>query len=285
MLDRLATAVGEPLAMLRLVTVLASLASLVASLELLAARRMFRDDGALAWHVQKQRFRELSRIGFPATYPAVLVLPLTRLVAVVALLAVLSSAELPASAWPLGPLSLVIATSCALTIARQPQASGADSMELIVWFGLTFAWMQSSNPLVVQGALWFVALQSVLSYCSNGWHKAFVKSWRSGQVFPLFARHSLFGHPFLAGLADRGVRLRYVMSAVIVLETAFPLVLLTGMPGCLLLVCWAATFHLLNGVFMGLNAFIFTYFATYPAIFFCSAQVQTWFEGWLVGRA
>jgi hypothetical protein len=163
--------------------------------------------------------------------------------------------------------------------ARQPQASGADSMEAIVWFGLAFAWFLSSNSVVVQLVLWFVALQSSLSYSSNGWHKAAIKSWRKGDVLSLFANHSLFGHPGLAAWASRGVRMRFVMSSVIVIETAFPLVLVTGLPGCWLFLGWAASFHLLNGVFMGLNAFIFGYFCTYPAILFCSLQVQNWLWG------
>jgi hypothetical protein len=62
--------------------------------------------------------------------------------------------------------------------------------------------------------------------------------------------------------------------AVIFSECLFPLSLAVPMPVALALLAGGVAFHVTSGVVMGLNTFIWSFLATYPAILWCHARLH-----------
>jgi uncharacterized membrane protein (DUF485 family) len=62
--------------------------------------------------------------------------------------------------------------------------------------------------------------------------------------------------------------------SIIVFEMSFSLVLLAGHRGLLGVLALGAAFHLACAVLMGLNCFLWSFVATYPAVIFTWALVR-----------
>ena len=91
--------------------------------------------------------------------------------------------------------------------------------------------------------------------------------WRSGEAITRIVNTRLWGR---AGLARA---LRSYPACVprwpgppSFPSASSPLVLLSGRPGCYLFLLWGVLFHLSIAWVMGLNTFLWTFLATYPAI-------------------
>jgi hypothetical protein len=67
--------------------------------------------------------------------------------------------------------------------------------------------------------------------------------------------------------------LPWLSRSVVAAECLFPLALVTPLPVSLALLAGGLAFHLLAAVFMGLNTFLWSFAATYPAILYCAARL------------
>lgn len=144
---------------------------------------------------------------------------------------------------------------------------GSDKMGLLAVFCLCLA------QIAPELGLGYLALQLILSYVISGWAKIVNPEWRSGQALEdvfAYSAYPVAGN--IAALA-RHPRLLFLGSwAVILLELAFPLALLSTHALIVALVLTAA-FHLANAVLFGLNRFLWVWLSTYPALL--------WFQAWL----
>jgi hypothetical protein len=124
--------------------------------------------------------------------------------------------------------------------------------------------------VVERAYVWFVALQSCLAYATAGWAKAVARGWRDGTYLADIMATQIYGHArFGAFLSGHPTIARTMSLSLVVWECAFPLVLLVPPPVAIGFLTSGFLFHLANAYFMGLNTFLWSFFAPYPAILYC----------------
>jgi hypothetical protein len=132
-----------------------------------------------------------------------------------------------------------------------------------------------STSFQLNAGLWFIAAQSILSYCAAGIAKLISAQWRAGDaVYKIFNTGS-YGLCFIGRLLAPRPAIVFVLSwAVIVFESLFPLALVLPQEFLWVFLGWGVSFHLLNAWIMGLNTFFWAFVATYPAVIFVSTQLR-----------
>lgn len=251
---------------------------LVAALEYVIKARVFATDGLLSWNVMQIGWGPRLRHGLAGSVLARLftrtglsVLYLTRIGLLITALA------LPAGSterWLV--LVLVTANVLLTSVVTFYGSDGSDQMTLVLLatFGLCSPPFATSTLLQI--GIWFVALQSCLSYWAAGVAKLVSPEWRRGTaVYDIFSTKT-YGSPWAARfLKNRRWLNRILCWTVILCETLFPLCLFLPWPYALVFLAWGFTFHLLNAVVMGLNSFLWAFLATYPAILFVNHSLTT----------
>ncbi len=150
---------------------------------------------------------------------------------------------------------------------------GADQMMLILAAALFGHALMPESSVVATAALWFVALQSILSYCTSGVSKLFAPTWRSGEALQAVMNTETYGTQAVAKLMrDRPRLAAFLCWNVIVIQSLFPLSLVLGAPYGAVFLLWGAAFHFANVLIMEIHRFFWAFLATYPAIWFCMTQ-------------
>ena len=112
----------------------------------------------------------------------------------------------------------------------------------------------------------YLALQVIFSYFKSGLSKVVHADWRTGRALrDVFAFSAYPVAENLRPLADQKTLLLTGSWLVMICELLFPLSLAsqwTLIPFLIL----AASFHLSNAVFFGLNRFVLAWIAAYPSI-------------------
>lgn len=157
-----------------------------------------------------------------------------------------------------------------------PYNGGSDRLGLLM---LVCLWLARAWPdgLVPSVALGYLGLQVVASYAWAGAVKVVNPDWRSGRALADVFQFSAYP----AGDSLRGLhafpRLMLVGSwGVILLELGFPLGLANARALCLALVC-SALFHLSAALILGLNRFLWSWLAAYPALLWFQSVVSARF--------
>lgn len=266
---------------LLLVERLAALAAVQGTVQLLALRAQFSRRGLLSWEALRSCRSVTSQgpaaplldclcgeSGFGATLGV-------RLTAALALLIVPTHTELEVV------LVVLLAATTALLIVRMPYGvDGSDQMSMLLCGGLFFWVLGGRTPLMTEACLWFLAGQSCLAYLGAGLSKLRAPVWRSGEAITRIVNTRLWGHAGLARALRSYPGLCPALAwATFLPECLFPLVLLSGRPGCYLFLLWGVLFHLSIAWMMGLNTFLWTFLATYPAIAYVAGRVQGWLGG------
>jgi pimeloyl-ACP methyl ester carboxylesterase len=150
-------------------------------------------------------------------------------------------------------------------------SDGADQVAFLTQALSAIGRAGRNQPRLVDACLWFIALQSVLSYTVSGWAKLPSETWRSGRALPGITRTRTYGDRAVWQLMDRFPKLtRTTAHGVLALECGFPAVFLGRgrlAPPVLLA---AATFHLVNARVMGLGRFFWSFLSTYPAVLYAT---------------
>ncbi len=249
---------------------LVTVGAVISTLEWMANWRKFSDKGLFSWRVLKERpvlvRSSLGTLGdLFLRYPNFLFILSLRLCALLALLPALVSGR-----YVLLILGIVFATTLLLNLRGSYGMDGSDQMATHT-FGALFIGYLSGAPLALDIALWYVALQSCLSYATSGLVKAFSPHWHRGDaVFGIFNTRT-YGHQGVAEfLYNRQGMTRFLTWGVVAGEVVFPLALVVGYPYCLVFLVLGVVFHGVNAFVMGLNSFFWSFVATYPAILYCS---------------
>jgi hypothetical protein len=129
-----------------------------------------------------------------------------------------------------------------------------------------------SDTLVAAGyCLWFLTLQLCLAYFAAGFHKLRSAAWRNGSALPGILSGRVFGFPAFGTWLGRHPLLAWSLCwGTIVWEVSFPVVLVAPRPACLGYLACGVLFHLGTAFTMGLNKFIWAFFALYPAALYCT---------------
>jgi hypothetical protein len=257
-----------------LVARLAAVGVIVACAEFIADPKPLQDQGLMSWKVGQLRNGWLTASESPLDpvlrYPNVLaVVGLRMLLAAVILFA---PTALLRSAWFVTPAALLNAVFILRTAYGH---DGADQMAWIIFSGLAIINLVGT-PFAETVYLWFLALQACLAYVTTGLAKASASHWRNGSCLVGILGTSIYGHAGLAELLRRNPTFgRLLAPLLIVWQCSFPMVLVAPAPVGFVILGIGVLFHLTNAYFMGLNTFVWSFLATYPAIIFC---IQT--RGW-----
>lgn len=251
--------------------VLASGGGLISSLELLAGRREFREDGLFAWEVLRSVGMtaddgRLSRLlASLLRYPNVLVVFGLRAVAF-ASVGILALTRPPGPAF-VGALGLAFFTGLLFQFRTPYGLDGSDQVSMVVIAALFIQAVVSESVLVAHAAIWFIALQACLSYFTSGVAKLVSPVWRDGTGLVGVMKTRDYGRPVLGQLLATHPSLAWLAAwGVILPEILFPTVLFLGFPIAFAFLLWGFIFHLMAALIMGLNGFVWSFLATYPAL-------------------
>ena len=176
----------------------------------------------------------------------------------------------------LGPGGVLKACIVGLTIStflsyrlRAAGADGADQVRMIALliFSVCFLLPDSEGQPV---ALIFLGIQLVLAYTTSGAVKLLSPAWREGNALAgVMSTHS-FGLPALAKVMFRHPILSSLGSySAIAMMLAVPLSFLSPSPVPLLVILGGLLcFHAATAALMGLNDFLLTFPAMFPAAIF-----------------
>lgn len=246
---------------LRATEILVALALVQGSFELLAMRRVLADDGIWRWAALAPELGWLR--GVLAYRPFVAMLAF-RLACAVLLLLGVHGAVAPA---------LWLSTLLVNVRFRGTFNGGSDLMTMVVLSALVVAHLGNGSPVVVNGALLYVAAQAMLSYFVAGVAKLTNAEWRRGDALPAFVSRPDVAAPAAVRrlLADR--RRRTGASwAVIAFECSLPLAF-AGVGAAWVFVAVALVFHLGTVVAFGLNRFLLAWAAAWPAVVYAARLI------------
>jgi hypothetical protein len=255
--------------------VIASLGALISTAEWLHGRQQLADRGLFSWQVVGARPLTLG--------PNFTALALNRLLAfrpfvAILVLRLLVLAVLPVAVWTgtgmVAALAIILATSFLMHLRSPFGMDGSDQMNLQI-FGALFLGYLGGSLLALQAALWFIGAQSCLSYLTSGVAKALSPHWRAGHVvFGIFNTRTYGYEPVARFLLHRPALERTLCWGAVVMECSFVLAVVAGFPGCLIFLAWGFAFHAMNALVMGLNSFLWSFVATYPAVIYCSLVIS-----------
>lgn len=256
----------------------AAVAAVVAALELLWVRRAVADTGVFAWPVLRA---ELSAAPVWVRTVADSVLSYRGTMVVVSL-QLAGALALPWFAHPALPW-LVLTCSLVVSIRfRGTYNGGSDAMLVVVLLALALVrTAPPSNELAADrlsggaptselaaAGLAYATAQLVLSYFIAGITKLRDRAWRSGRAVPLLVRLPQYRvPPRAAAVLSRPVIARLATWSVLAFECSAPLAFAHPTICHALLICGAG-FHLANAIVFGLNRFLWTWLAAYPALLY-----------------
>jgi len=265
----------------RLTCMLVGISLLIGCLEDLARLHNFRTNGLFSWDVFSTQFAEAnspvlrSVLGWLFGYRGVRILHYCELAAVVVLLV----PNLP-SRYYLLPVALVLAIKLALAYRCCYGSDGSDQMETMVLVG-SLATLCLLSSKTAELGIWFIALQSALSYFSSGVSKVFSRSWMSGDAaFKIFNTYTYGTAPVASFFRQASIVSAPMCWGIVAYECLFPVSLLAPITLAGTIMILGVFFHGFNAFVMGLNKFFWAFIATYPAILYCNHEIA----GWLAGR-
>lgn len=253
--------ISAPVA-LRWMEILAALAVLQGTFELLAVRAAISDTGTWRWSTLRA---ELPWLGGVLAYRPFIALLLVRGLAAAVLLTG-GHGNVTAILW---------VTSLLVNVRfRGTFNGGSDMMLMVVLSALVAAHVSGDSTLVVRAALLYVAAHSLISYFIAGASKLASASWRSGAALAAFASTPHFAPPKALGRQLHSpARQRAASWAVIAFECSVPLVLVHPTAATAFVIA-AFCFHLGNVWAFGLNRFLIVWAATWPALVYASTLIR-----------
>jgi hypothetical protein len=257
---------------LRLIERLVSVGVIISCAEFLAIRAELAPTGLLNFPIPQARARWMVRnyvspvLDRIFNYPSVLVIICLRLGAATVLLAGVSQGATEATL-----CLLVAATSIALSLRTPFGNDGADQMTVLIFVALTLARLADTTE-AANVSLWFLALQTCLSYLTAGVAKAAEPIWRNGEAIKGIFRTTVYGHSTVSTLVQQyPILARLAGWSVVTTECLFVLSIVCPRPIVFVFLAGGLLFHVASAAVMGLNTFAWAFGATYPAVFYCSA--------------
>ena len=170
--------------------------------------------------------------------------------------------------WP--STAALIAAAAALHIMlvkrHHMTVDGSDQMMLVVLLTCLLGRIGGSAD-ATRAAVTFLAAELTLAYLVAGLAKAFSPYWQSGKAFAMIAQTRMYGHPVAARIVRSHPVAGHAATYAVICGESFFLLALTSPPPILIAVLIAAAgFHVGCAVVMGLNRFLWTFAAGYPAV-------------------
>lgn len=162
-----------------------------------------------------------------------------------------------------------------LNARNQYGQDGSDQMILVVLIGVLVA-QAAGGEEVASVAMAYLAGQLLLSYLVAGSAKAVSPIWRGGQAMVGILGTQGYGVPRLGTIPGRHPwAAKAPCWSMILFECGGPFLILGGSRGALALIAAGLLFHVGIASLMGLNVFLWSFAACYPAVFL----VGRWVDG------
>ncbi len=264
----------QPLRYVILIQTLAGIGAALGAIEVMHIRSEYRQGGIYDWGLLRTlwpwtaggHLSSLTDALF--RYPNYLAVMTVQLVASLLLLTQRLPALMPAL------VLVILATRVLFLLRHQYGGEGADQMQIIVFAGLA-AYYVAPDAIGRHVALWFIGLQAIVAYLAAGTSKLSSPAWRDGRALVRVMNSDVFGNRVGARLLARVPQLsRVACWAVIIYECASPLLIVAGPLPCLVFITCGVVFHLSNAAIMGLNKFLWSFGATYPALLYVSHDLH-----------
>ena len=256
----------DPDYVFRASAILLGVGQVVTTLEYLWMRSEFGDGGVYAWSVLRlarpRRHPTIERLRDALFGPAgtVALLGLRLLLSVTLVL-------FASVAW-LATIAVVALAAILLAFnVRLPWGmEAADDVAVHTTLGLA-AYALAHVFDAPSVGLYYIAAYAGLVYVSAGVTKLSDADWRSGVALGWVVNLQAFGAPWAVALLAPRPRLRQVLSwSVMLAEAGAPLAVLLPADGIALALVAGLAFHVTNAACMGLNTFVWSFLATYPAV-------------------
>ena len=243
--------------------------------EALVSRREYQAAGIFSWKVLRVH-RSWTSCGTVArlldlglAYPNYLWLMFLQLTCALLIIAVRGSAR-----WV---LMIVLAIELLSTLRNIDFGTeSSDGVQLIVLSGMA-AYFAFSTPVARLIVLWFIAVVAMTAYFTAGLVKLNSHAWRHGTAIEVVLMTENYGNQTLSRYIARVPKMKYVLCwATIAFECSFPFVVLLGPKATLGLLSCGILFHLSIAIAMGLNEFLWSFVATYPAVLRLSFDFHIW---------
>jgi hypothetical protein len=147
---------------------------------------------------------------------------------------------------------------------------GSDDILLIVLVALAVATFPGDSATVVRIWLGFIACQLILAYFISAAAKLAGEKWRRGTAVAQILSTREYGLGIQSWYSSRAPLFVGAAWATIAFEFAAPVMLVLGGPFLWPAVVIGISFHLGVAVTMGLNKFVPSFIAAYPAVIWAS---------------
>ena len=265
---------STPAFTIRCVEFIGACGVVLSSSEWLVNVRHLRNEALLGWPISQLRHHVLAQGFAPRVlnplfrYPRVTLLIVVRLVSALFLVAGITDNFVHTAL-----ISAVALTTIGIALRSPFGLDGSDQMAAFI-FATLFLEQVWPGPAVESTFLWVIALQSCLAYFTAGFAKLVSPTWRDGSAVFGIASTRMYGVPSAARwIKEHGWFCVGIAWSVILTECLFPLALVAPFPLVVALLAGGGAFHVMSGFTMGLNTFVWSFFATYPAILWCHSRI------------
>jgi hypothetical protein len=170
---------------------------------------------------------------------------------------------------------VVVAVSLLLHIRNPFGLDGSDQMSLVIFGALLVVALAPESEPLVYVALVFITCQLYLAYLTAGIAKLVSRTWRSGSALVGILGTDSYGYPSLGALLARSRPLAFLGAwSVITFECLFPAATNFSETGLVIALASGLIFHLSTAIVMGLNSFVWSFAAAYPAVICMTEQVR-----------
>jgi hypothetical protein len=234
---------------------------------------VFSEGGVLSWRVLNIKskpiilrpfWKALDYIFEPSTFAKMLWLKLVASVSLVVVLLI-----------HISPVVLAILTSfilfslLLLNFRTVLGLDGAHHMNIVVFTASTLFFIAPAESWASRFCVVFIGAQAVLAYAVSGIAKLIGPSWRNGEAMAGIMSTKIYGHRALGKLFKNNPMLSTATGwSVMAFQCVFILTLFVDKETLSILLVLGTLFHVSTAVFMGLNGFVFSFVATYPAIIY-----------------
>lgn len=246
---------------------LTCLSLLICSLEYLCNRRVLRDDGLMSWELGRVRAAYFFSGWFGSVFDPINRYP--RVLLWIALRAVLcASILLGAESWAIAalPCLSVFLLNIVIDLRSRYGHDGSDQISSMILLAIGVSGLVAS-PVGRIACVIFIAFQACLAYGTAGWAKAPLVGWRDGSYISAVLKTKIYGTPALGSFLERTPALSKAATlSVLAWECTFPAAPFLPAPAAYGMILLGVLFHISNAAFMGLNAFLWSFVATYPPL-------------------
>ena len=140
-------------------------------------------------------------------------------------------------------------------------------MQLVIFGAMSLLVLDPNNEAIKAAIIFFISAQACLAYLTAGLVKLVSAQWRSGQALQGVMATKIYGSQRI----HRGLNVwpksgALICWLVIVFEITFPLALFCGPTIASFYLVAGLVFHTAIAFSMGLNCFVWSFIATYPAV-------------------